>query len=456
MSNSDGLILGSEFSFSDKKVIWNPNAAHIQNGHTMIVGASGSGKTTLLKTILTHLHENSFIVYVIDLHGDLGIPGETHFEFTTRESQWALNPFEFEMDHANGGPKAQVDIIVKDILKKFIMRNMGDKQESVLRRLVLDTYRSVGIYDEDPSTWKKTLPTTKDLYVLFSNIYFTLNSGAYKTFLTLFSEIENIRKKQLDEGIIEPESKEGQEEEAQSKVKSSPFSKKFEELAEKMDRFSEYCKNGANKDEFYKEYKGVDFDFYDTPEKIKTLGGMESYIETIAGATLFNGDVPTPTLGVNRYDISGFTNAGTPELALAFAKILVTRIFRANKIYGKRPMPRGRKVHTFIVIDESKMLLPQGKEKDNPFDIHNRLSTEVRKFGVANITVSQRVDHFSDDILSNMHTKIVLNSDANDVANIKKRLGVKNDDYFALISKFGTAIYCEGRTQKLIKLSGSE
>ena len=98
----NGILLGSEQSFTDKKVFLNVNQT--PNPHIMIIGGTGAGKTTFLtKILLQYMRSGGYNAHVIDLHGDLGIDGENYFEFTTRNSPLGINAFEFEKEVKNGG-----------------------------------------------------------------------------------------------------------------------------------------------------------------------------------------------------------------------------------------------------------------------------------------------------------------------------------------------------------------
>jgi DNA helicase HerA-like ATPase len=124
-----------------------------------------------------------------------------------------------------------------------------------------------------------------------------------------------------------------------------------------------------------------------------------------------------------------------------FADTVIQKIFRAVKMRGEyRKLGRGNKVDTIIVIDESKLILPTGKDKENPYNILNRIVTESRKYGLALIIVSQRPDHFPEEMLSSIYTKIVLRINENDVKGATKSLGVKDPSLFTHLNQRGVAL----------------
>lgn len=487
MSSNQGLILGNEMGFVDKRVIFSPDSPATQNPHLMIIGATGSGKTYMLRKILQYLDDANKIVHVIDMHGDLFTPGEKKFEFTLRNSEYSIHPFDFDKDEKNGGPAAHVDTMVK-MFKACFIPGMGPVQEYLLKKLFMGVYHIAGIHENNPSTWNNELPEIETLYDLYEHIYSALNNGIYISVKKYFGQIQKIHNKILEqraittdqntrgEGIsytkvhvesladnnqeeleqLEEDLNEGSDEDCEGYGVSPALIKrlnsKFIDLNAKISRYLTHCKTGKFQEEFDRSFKGVEYDEFDTPQKLKGLESLQPYLETFTSSSLFGNKQFNYKRGINRYDISGFTNTGTPTLALYFTNIMIERIFRKNKIKGEYLGPDNEKVHTYIVLDESKIVLPTGQEKENPLNIFNRTVTEIRKYGVGIIIVSQRVKHFNDEILSSMFTKIILRSDNNDIPDIKKRFGIKNEENLGLISKQGTAIVCQGHVQKLVQL----
>lgn len=180
----------SSFSFGTRlmgargEMLWDPDAEFVGNAHLIISGESGSGKSHLLRKVVKWLatptpERLEKHIYVLDLHGDLGIEGvdENLIEFTGRNSPHGINPFEFDPDERNGGCGVQVDVIVTMIKKAFLPK-MGSRQEALLRQLIMDCYRVKGITDEDPSTWDRELPSLETLLQLIRQILDHLkNSG---------------------------------------------------------------------------------------------------------------------------------------------------------------------------------------------------------------------------------------------------------------------------------------
>ena len=212
MYSGDNFIFGKGFINTKSYYSWNPDSLESINGHMLIIGGSGSGKTRLLKQIIKYLDRGNKQSYIIDFHGDITTSNETVLEFTNRDNLYGLNFFDFSSDLKYGGPKIQVDVIIS-LFKKNFMGKMGDLQKIVLRQLLEDCYTSVGILDEDESTWDNTLPTVKTLSSLYNQIMESLELGTtghlllkgYKKIEELYcqildetddGEIQKLRKKQ--------------------------------------------------------------------------------------------------------------------------------------------------------------------------------------------------------------------------------------------------------------------
>jgi len=383
-SEDDNFYFGNGYMLPTWVAQWNPDEHFTQNGHLLIIGASGSGKTRMLKHLVTYLDRMKKQVYIIDFHGDIKTANETVHRFTSRNSVLGLSPFEFEKDEENGGINVQVGVVIA-IFKKNYIPNLGAVQRSTLKQLLIDTYAIAGIKDEDISTWDKELPTMSTLYELFKEINTRIDYTSGFEFDTLFTKAHNI-KKDMDE-VTDDEEK--------GKYYNK-LTKAIEHLGTKYDRYVKYLLEDKYDQEFnLNEYRGIDISFYFDKQIQKSLQTLGPYLKELCESPIFNENKPPVSKGVVRYDISGFTSVDKPMEAMFFADIMIQRIFRAVKLRGEYrnksdafKASHGQKVDTFIVIDESKLILPTGKEKENPYNILNRIVTEARKFGLALIIVS--------------------------------------------------------------------
>jgi len=423
---SKEFIFGEDFIINNKRIKWSPDNYTTQNAHMLIVGGSGSGKTTLLKKIITYLHSMEKQIYIIDFHGDMELEGDNTFKFTLRNSEYGLNPFEMEMDIDNGGPIAQASIVLGNLKKNFI-KNMGALQKSVLKHFLIDCYRYVGILDEDVQTWNKPLPTISTMMELYNKISSVIKLAEGNSISTCLEKLSKLEKKEKAETDTEK----------QDKI-SKRIGKELDNLNQLVAKYNDYLLEGKYKGVFNINISPyVESEFYIDASIAKTFAGLYPYLSDLSASSVFNDNRPPKRKGIVRYDISGFTNTDKPSEAMFFADTVIQKIFRAVKIRGeyKKLKNKKGKVDTFVIIDESKLVLPTGKDKENPYNILNRIVTESRKYGMGLIIVSQRPEHFPDEILSSIYTKIILRINQNDVPKAINSLGVKEKSLFKRLSE---------------------
>lgn len=401
------FCFGTNFSHPTIKHYWNPDGDDTQNPHLMIIGGSGSGKTRLLVHIIEYLHLINKQVYIIDFHGDIKTKHETHYIFKSRNSEYGISFFNFSKDVDNGGPAAQASILTA-IFRKIITTRMGDIQKTVLKQFLIDCYRYVGILDEDESTWDNNIPTLETMTELYSIIINNIESGSGFSIVQEFAKLEKLKKKY---------------EESNNEKQYEKLVKNLDELGLLYDRYRKYILNNEYKEVFdVGLYKNIDMKFYMESSNLNALKSLSPYLHELKSGAVFNDNKPPKAQGIVRYDISGFTNIEKPTEAMFFADITIQEIFRNIKMLGEYKnrseeyrLRRGKKCDKFIVIDESKLVLPTGSDKENPFNILNRIVSEARKFGLGLIMI---------------YTKVILNMGDNDIAKSKNILGIKNDLLF--------------------------
>lgn len=423
---------GNGYMHRNMSIEWSPDAPDTQNPHLMIVGGSGSGKTRLLKQIITYLAEKQKQVYIIDFHGDIKIPGEHKFVFTSRNSPYGLNPFEIEKDPLNGGVNAQVEILIA-LFKKNIFPNMGALQKTVLKLFLVKLYESVGITDADENSWNKEIPTMELMHKFYKQILTKLELQNSSTMYEDMVKVENLKSKLI--GLDDPDQRD--------KI-IKRIEKGIEVISEKFERYIDYITdydNESGNKEFNHYIGNVDISpFYEKSFK-KTFVSLSPYISELSSTSIFKENKPPKCKGVVRFDISGFTNIDKPLEAMFFSDITIQKIFRAVKLRGEyRKLGKEGKCDTFIVVDESKIILPTGKDKENPYNLFNRIVTEARKYGLGLIIVSQRPDHFPQEMLSNIYTKVCLRLNGNDIISAMKSLGIKEKELFKHTEKVGVGL----------------
>ncbi|MGB0990403.1 MAG: helicase HerA domain-containing protein [Halarcobacter sp.] len=471
-------VLGKKFGQSGKGeyVIYDPDAKETTNPHILIAGPSGSGKSILIRALIGELKLDNKILMVFDLHGDLETPGENLVEYTARNTEFGINPFEFDCDIKNGGPDVRVDVII-DIFKKNFMPGMGALQQGVLKSLLEDTYKYKGIFDDLPGTWAfedneshpldvglteeearaqrkgeedRKLPTMSDLKDVYDMVIRYINNGKDETYFSIAEKAYQVKQK-LDN--------------ATSNTTASKYSQELDGLIKTLEEsgkeFLEYLKGERETFGSSVEVHRIDFDRYNDKQAKRTLESLSEYIKIFAGMNIFTQQKPKLVAGLNRIDLTGFTNTAKPEYALFFIDLSIQRIFRKCKLlgeYSKRPEEkrrRGEKVETYVVADESRLILPTGKEKDNPYNILNRVVLEARKYGLGIIFASQRIEHYSAELLSNIHTKLILKTDDSDIATTLKTLGLGKTTYLNTVNeRDGVALLIQaGKHPQMVKLN---
>jgi energy-coupling factor transporter ATP-binding protein EcfA2 len=471
MIDKEECFIGQGFLKTNTVYKWNPDTA--QNPHLMIAGASGSGKTRLLRIIIDFLREKGKTIHLVDFHGDIQVKNESVFTFTARNSPYGINPFEFLLDKENGGIKVQAKEIV-EMIKKSFMPNMGSFQESVLYKLIIDCYAQFGFIDEDSNTWGfnhnlntkegkakwyNTLQCMEDLYNLIQKIKEISKSGLEPDFS---KEIEKHGKK-LNEwkNNIEQLNREihtlvenmniGNKEDIEKEIKAKKEQKtsiqdtiadKKEKMLEYFDGYIDYTFLGGALPEYQRltsndDSFNIDFSYYKDKQVMKTLDNLAIYISSLVESGAFSKKIPAISNGLNRYDLHGLDK----KAQTFFCDVLVGKLFKAVKLRGDYSKlnndyrkKKGDKCDLYVIIDEAKLVMPTGANRESAEHPINRVVAEARKYGFGIILVSQRVKEFPETILSSVSNKIILQTNGNDYATTKKALALKNDKILNILT----------------------
>ena len=395
---------------------------HLENPHVLISGGSGSGKTTLLKTLIKNFKDLGKVMVIIDFHGDMYIEGENLIEFTPTNSPNAINPFELETHPKKGGVSVQAEAVALMLGTYFFDKGrMTKKQQNTLEKLIVDTYAAKGIYQDDQNTWQKEPPTMKDLYLVF--VYVVSGGskkdeteGDYNTSLitSQFNALMNVLLSFDDE---------------QAEIYKEQLTKIEQYIKQKISTMQDDDNKEASDKDL--DFSRIDLNYYLQKSNFKTLENLFSYIEKIANLSIFNGKAPKLKRGINRMDVSSFTSIGKPLTAKFLGEFIAQKFFRSSMLRGEYSkldnVGANKKCDRVLIFDESKLALPTGTEKENSYNIMNRIVTESRKYGLALVLASQRLSHYSEEILSNISTKILLGAKSNDYKNVARVFGVKED-----------------------------
>ena len=161
-------------------VFWCPNDTE-QVFHTNmgIIGTMGTGKTQFTKAVVTQLYQqreknydgtDDFGILIFDYKGDYN---ESKPDFVEMTNAKILKPY-----HLPFNPFAITESSVfkpllplhtansfKDTLSRIY--GLGPKQQNALFKCIMGAYERKGINAADPSTWKLTAPTFRNVY----NVY---------------------------------------------------------------------------------------------------------------------------------------------------------------------------------------------------------------------------------------------------------------------------------------------
>jgi DNA helicase HerA-like ATPase len=130
----------------------------LPNNHMVITGASGMGKSLLAKNIVLQLYTlHGYGFLIIDPHGEYAdlaeiIPGVNIVDASTV----SLNPLELE----GQDPGHRAHELSYTIQSLF---NLGHLQRQIIEDLIMEAYRSKGIYPDNPGSWGNKPPSFNDL-----------------------------------------------------------------------------------------------------------------------------------------------------------------------------------------------------------------------------------------------------------------------------------------------------
>lgn len=425
-----------------RKIFYNVNADGLPNGNTIIVGMSGSYKTTLLKEMARDFKNKGLNAHEIDLQGDMYIPEEDrcikiHANKRNDAVNYGINMFEF--DREVGGPKSNSRIVVNIIKKAF--GTLGTVQSKVLARFIRDFYKFHGIDEDDMDTWQKKAPTMED-FVKFYKMILKIAEGSDDPFEKCRKKIDKLNYKKItmeQEGISDDEDFEKIDEKLKSlESELIGLSESYVGVS-----YSEIVNNKTNSD--VEHLRGIEIEYYRDKKNLATLNGLSYLVEELGSEIIFNGEpIQLYSDGLIRYDLSELTTEGKPTSAILFVEILLNSIFRFVKsrgVYAKlKSKKKGKRYDTIIMMDESKLTLPTGSDKENSFVLQHRLASEGRKYGILCTWASQIARSFSKEILMNSAIKIILKIDPLQRKELASQFGIENKDLLEYTKITGAAL----------------
>lgn len=162
-----------------KKVILYPNDTNkVLHTNTGIIGTMGTGKTQFTKSMITQLHRESKYnvdgkdigILIFDYKGDYN-KSKQDFIDATNAKVFELFHLPFNPLSVVKGPnsKPMLPLHTANSLKETIAKafRLGNKQETLLRELIMEAYEKRGIIKNNADTWDKPAPTLKDVYDIY-------------------------------------------------------------------------------------------------------------------------------------------------------------------------------------------------------------------------------------------------------------------------------------------------
>ncbi len=448
-------------------VVW--REFDVVNPHILLVGMSGSGKTHNLIRMAQNLDSTAdepIRVHVFDVHGDIDIPGASMVMFSEQTSH-GLNPLLVNPDPHHGGVRKRIQSFIS-ILNRT--RALGTKQENVIRNLLHDLYSAHGFMLNDPSTWI-VQSTDTDIETVDGRLYLdvpfsdkgevsalgaTWDGGDRKGWWIFAEEYEGsicrwqprrakrrhltmddllaharmVQKRVFmgtnQQAVMALESFQRTAKAHQKKMidalktsngrtgSSGDGSRVDPEAQEAMEKAGQ--KAIAAYTEYIQSVKtGAELDNHIRYDSADVLKSVVDRLENLNSIGIFRSKLPQfdPSRTVWRYHIKA--------LSMEERKLFV--LFRLEELF-LNAVQRGeqKRIRDVIILDEAHAFCDDDEE-----NIINTIAKEARKFGLALIAASQAPNHFTEDFLTSVGTKVVLAIDESfwDGASRKLRLEVK-------------------------------
>jgi len=433
-----------------ESVLWRED--RVVNPHMLIVGMTGAGKTHNLRGIVQQMQETAdepVRIHVFDIHGDIDIEGASTVMFSEQTSS-GLNPLTINPDPHYGGVRKRIQSFIA-VLNRA--RALGTKQETVIRYLLTDLYADNGFRMGDPATWRVEPPsetpsiidgrlyleipywdkgdarqlgvtwevarkgwwispenykgavtrwppkqagrrqlTMNDLLnyarTVQRRVFLGANQQAVIS-LEAFHRVARNYQKKLAAIIKHTEGR------AISPLDAAPIDP---EAKAELDKAAEYAVGAYT--EYVKSVKtGAEMDGHMRYDSADVLKSVVDRLENLNSIGIFRSQTPAFDPGANvwRYHLKA--------LSMEERKLFV--LFRLEELFLKA-LQRGeqKRVREVIILDEAHAFCDD--DEDN---IINSIAREARKFGLALVAASQAPNHFTDDFLTCVGTKMVLTID---------------------------------------------
>lgn len=177
-----------------------------------------------------------------------------------------------------------------------------------------------------------------------------------------------------------------------------------------------------------------------------------AYLNDIFDYKLFSGSEKISISNILNNGITHINLKPLPEsLRALYADLFLRKIYYSLQALGE--IPRGdiedrNKFRLFVIVDEAKLLV---SEKQGVKAVLNKYVTELRKYGGGLILASQLIDHFTDEIRSNIAVKLCMKAENNEQAKKNSKSFGVDEELLLGISK-GEGILSVDRDKLQIKI----
>ncbi len=419
------------------------------NPHLLMCGMSGAGKTYSLKKMIRQMtrHHPAPRIHILDVHGDIDMPASECSEVVFSESMpYGLNPLTINPDPHSGGVRKRIQSTIAII--ESTLGKLGNKQQAVLRNIMLDTYKRFGFDVDDPATWdlsktsgerlidesqnrlyidvpydEKSIAqtlgarwdgTVKSWYVPIDGYKGELTQWPQKrrgtvcpTLQDVLSEAKQVLRRCFFGSANEKAINALQAAHATARTLKNKQIKTIRAGGETQLDDTESAELDKARERAigtYTEYvnsvvSGKELDNLLKYDSVDVLKSVVDRLENLLGYGIFREKAPPfdPHKTIWRYNMA---NLGTKERKL-FALFKMQELFEETRALGEQSQ-----ITDIIIADEAHIY--QDDDNENPM---NSIAKESRKFGLALWCASQNPTHFTEDFISCVATKIILGVD---------------------------------------------
>jgi hypothetical protein len=374
-------------------VVW--DSATALNPHALIVGGSGSGKTFTLRRMIEALARSArpaARIHVFDVHGDIDVPGASTVKFS-EATPYGLNLLAIDPDPDHGGVRRRIQGLFAALNRTS--RQLGTRQEAVLRALLLDLYAANGFYEDRPESWRlndgvarrypKKHPTLLDAArfgaAKLRALYLGADAKAVAALEQVNGKARTLYAKAKALGQARQALGRGPDGASPSEA---DLDKAKDAAIEAYAAAVRAIGTGRELDDLIR---------YDSRDVLRSV---VERLESLNAIGIFRPEPPpfNPDVPVWCYDL----RALAADEAKLFVELALGDLFRRARQRGLQDQ-----VVEVVVLDEAHQFFTD--DPDNPI---NRLAKEARKFGLALVCASQSPTHFSEDFLANVAMTVIL------------------------------------------------